>query len=520
MKIGTITRQINNVLEDFNAEFSNMYTVADFERKLQKLKAVGNKSNRPAVLAELFAMFKACNIPFEKNRDNNYYAALIKNLDAANKPLDLPNKILKELYRRYQVYPAPAEYMARIVNRLENKNDGWQNNSLRLRILKQFIKYGDYLSAAGFKGNKFIQDYVKNKIGKKPAQNEILLQLDDEIFNALETADKAQKKPRGKFGLLKLADDLAGGKFRVGGATKFGLYLFAMVYNMTFSADKNPLTDIEKNLFHDYYNNNLIRFVSENYRGKKKEFEADPSGQGINYKNFAEIICLYFLAQDYSPAQKIKLSCEMINRLQNIQPSEKILNSDTKFYKAINAEIFNLSPKSFEKFVAENYNCSTVSENYSIGVMQVEAAQNTAFEKYLEILKLIEQSGADLKNCNYGLYFADVSALDESTLAEILAEKNCGEFLELLRALHKFLSGFNSEVSDAAEITRTNLITAYYYFYNAAHENDDYKNFVEFFKSFKSGADNFLEAAGYQLLSGKNFFDLAVVFSSYAYING
>ena len=69
-------------------------------------------------------------------------------------------------------------------------------------------------------------------------------------------------------------------------------------------------------------------------------------------------------------------------------------------------------------------------------------------------------------------------------------------------------------------MTRTTLITAYYYFYNCVHENDDRKNFVEFFKSFKLGADAFLESADYQPLSAKNFFDLAVVFSAYAYING
>ena len=34
--------------------------------------------------------------------------------------------------------------------------------------------------------------------------------------------------------MLKLADDLSDGKFRSGGATRKGLYLFAMVYGMTY----------------------------------------------------------------------------------------------------------------------------------------------------------------------------------------------------------------------------------------------------------------------------------------------
>ena len=549
MTSGTITKKIRSVQDELYAEFRDMYTVADFERQYERLNSCGNKSNRPTILAELYKMFTACGISFEKNKDNRYYGALIQNLTVTNQ-LDLPNKILKELYRRYHVYPSPKKYMLRIVNHLEDSADGWAENSLRLRILKRFIKYGGYLSDAGFKGSKYIQDYAKNKVGKKPTLDEILLQIDDGVFDVLETADKAQKKPRGKYGILKLADDLAEGKFRVGGGTKHGLYLFAMVYNMTYSLNEtatfNPYTDIEKNLFRDYYTNNLIRFITDTYSGKSREFEADPSGQGINYKNFAEIICLYFIVGNYSPLEKIKLSSEMIDRVQISQRNaEKISTQmETKFFKQrlISDDIFNLSLASFEKFILQNYNCNTFADNHAIGVMQSESAQNTAFKNYRQILSAIENFGVDLKNCNYGLWFADVSALDETVIAEIIGKDfdkhTCAEFLELLRGIHKFLGGFITDstgserqaisemknkflyVTTPNEMTRTTLITAYYYLYNRIHEDDENKNFVEFFKSFKSGIDNFLDSADYQSLSTKNIFDLAVVFSSYAYING
>ena len=536
MKIGTITRRINSVLDDLNAEFCNMYTVNDFEKKYEKLKSVGQNSNRPSVLKELYSMFEACGIAFEKGKDNKYYGELIKKLtdDFSMTPLDLPNKILRELYKRYQVYPSPKEYMTRIVNRLEKPEDNWKENSLRLRILKQFIKYGNYLSDAGFKGRKYIQDYAKAKTNKKINTEVILAQIDDKIFDVLETADKAQKKPRGKYGTIKLADDLANGKFRVGGATKHALYLFAMAYNMTYSPDKNsdtfnPSTDIEKNLFQDYYSNNLIRFITDVYRGKAREFESDPSGQGINYKNFAEIICLYFIIGNYTPQEKIKLASEMISRVQNHKTEEKSNHTaqfQTKFFRSrlIDWNILSLSISKFEAFIRENYDCTTSADNYAIGIMQTASEQNTAFENYKKILSGIKNHGTDLKNCNYGLYFADVSALDEEIVSKILAKSSeqnknhIGEFLELLRGLHRFLGDFF--ISSPKDVTRTTLITAYYYYYNCLHEDDDYKNFVEFFKSFKVGIDFFLEQSGYQPLSGKNIFDLAVVFSSYAYING
>lgn len=549
---GTITRRIDKVQKDLYSEFCDMYTVSDFERKYKTLRDVGNTSRRPSILAELYKMFTACKIPFEKNKDNRYYGMLIKKMSETNQ-LDLPDKILRELYRRYQVYPSPQEYMLRIVNRLEDKSDGWTENSLRLRILKRFIKYGNYLSAAGFKGEKCIKDYVKSKIDKKPILEEILLHLDDEIFNALETADKSQKKPRGKYGILKLADDLAEGKFRVGGGTKQGLYLFAMAYNMTYAPDENslafdPYTDIEKNLFFDYYTNNLIRFTTEIYSTKSREFESDPSGQGINYKNFAEMIYLYFIMKNYNPAEKIRLSSEMIERVQissKPQKSDSLVHAETKFFKnrLISDDIFNLSATNFEKFIRENYNCNAFSDKYSIGVMQVEGSQNAAFQSYNRILSEIKNLGVDLKTCNYGLYFADVSELNAEDILKLLDEKSdknhCNEFIKLLRGIHKFLGGFqtdlNSEserqevselknkflyISTPNEMTRTTLITAYYYLHNCLHENDGLKNFVEFFKEFQFGISTFLESSSYQSFSSKNFFDWAVVFSSYAYIYG
>ena len=77
-------------------------------------------------------------------------------------------------------------------------------------------------------------------------------------------------------------------------------------------------------------------------------------------------------------------------------------------------------------------------------------------------------------------------------------------------------------VSSPETITRTSMIVAYYYYYNAVHENDGndkWKNFEEVFNSFQNDIKPKLEAANYQPLSGKNIFDVLVTFSSYAYLN-
>ena len=275
------------------------------------------------------------------------------------------------------------------------------------KVVKQFIKYGNYLADAGYSGRKTICDYVKEKTGQKITDEIVLAELDDGVFGGLATATRAQRRADGKFGLLKTADDLASGKFRAEGATKKSLYLFAMVYGMTYySGDEDTAeiidfrTDIETNLFRDYYANNLMRFISDVYRGRLCEFEVDPSGQGINYKNFAEMIYLYYISKDCSPQDKIRLSSEMIKRVQDSQLKQGKKDTDaiggTVFYRDLFSEDILSKPEyEFEEFICENYDCDTYAGSYEtkdgtkdqmIGPIQMETEQNSAFAEYQAIL--------------------------------------------------------------------------------------------------------------------------------------
>ncbi len=568
---GTITRRMYSVLDDLQGEFRALCDRADFESKLESLKKAGTRSDRSSKLGKLFDMFDMCGIEYERGKDNAYYENLVRNADIPTFS-EIEDRMLLALFDIYEKYPSPEDYMKRIVDRLCSEVDGWENDTLRLRILKQFIKYGNYLADAGYGGRNAICDYVKTKTGKKPSEEEVLANLDDSIFDGLETATRAQRKPDGRLGLLKTADDLASGKFRAEGATKRSLYLFAMVYGMTYySGDGNGAeiidfkTDIETNLFRDYYANNLMRFISEVYRGRLCEYELDPSGQGINYKNFAEMIYLYYISRDCSPQDKIRLSCEMIRRVQNSQFKHGRIDTEeaggTAFYKNLFSEdILSRSESEFEAFICENYDCDTYAGSYEAktgtkdaktGELQLETEQNSAFEEYQAILRALKKRGVALENCNYGLWFTDVAAFQKKGVeticdrrAEIDREK-FDEFMGLLLGINSFMgytvdetiSTRNEEqewtkpskmktkalyVSSPNAVTRTSMIVAYYYYYNAVHENDGndkWKNFEEVFNSFKNDIDPKLEAANYQSLSGKNIFDVLVTFSSYAYLN-
>ena len=572
---GTITRRLDSVIDNLQSEFQTLYCKGDFIAKMEALKLAGNQSDRPSKLKKLFEMFDACEIKYERGMSNEYYEKLIAK-SALPSFKDLEDKMLIKLYSIYERYPTPTEYMTRIVNRLSDPDDHWEDDSLQLRILKQFIKYGDYLSSAGYNGRKFITDYAKDKISSKSLDSKtdvvrIIAALDDEIFKALDTASSDQKSPEGKFGLLKIADDLALGKFHTEGSTKKQLYLFAMAYGMTYysGADDTKIdaeTDIEINLFRDYYTNNLMRFISDVYKGKLDEYELDPSGQGINYKNFAEMIYLYYISQKFTPREKIAKSSAMIEKIkkerrqQGSEPS--IQDNGTETYRNLfSEEILNKSEAEFEEFIKQNYDCDTFQGNYSRGVLQLGTTQNSAFKVYSELLERLrelikekekdipEKSRMTLENCNYGLWFTDVAAFWKYG-CESICERNpeierekFAEFMELLLAMNNFLgyavkedestksgeqeraelSTIKTKTLYASEstVTRSSIIVAFYYYYNALHEKDGqdkWKNFGELFNEYKRVLNPELAKAYYQPLSGRNIFDLLVVFSSSKYV--
>lgn len=588
----TITRRMDSVLNDLEEEFKSLCSKDDFENKLDALKKAWNKSDRSSKLRNLYDMFDVCKIKYERDKDYAYYENLVNSSEMPTFSA-IEDKMMSALYSRYKKFPAPEEYMKRIVDKLCTDKDGWQNDKLRLRILKQFIKYGNYLRDAGYGGRNAIRKYVKEKIGRTPSDEDVLADLDDGVFSVLETAKKEQSKPDGTFGLLKISDDLAKGQFRAEGSTKKVLYHFAMVFGMTYYSGglhggeiQDFDSDIEKNLFRDYYINNFMRFILDAYKKDKSKYELDPSGQGINYKNFAEMIYIYYISRDFDPEdpvrdrrERIRSSNEMIARVKEKQFAQGHIDTKkaggTKFYKGrffrdekiknlFSEDILSYDEEQFEEFICENYDCDTYAGTYEIkngsskgelielqaGELQLQTEQNSAFEVYQSIINELTKLGVALENCNYGLWFTDVAALKKN--CENVCDRNpeidrkeFQDFMDLLSEVNRFLGhtfdedestdNINQEKTDpskiktkalyvtkASEITRTSILVAYYYYYNSLHDddgNDKWMNFEEVFNNFKAGIDPKLEAAYYQPLSGKNIFDVLVVFSSYAYLN-
>lgn len=612
MEIRTITRRMRDTRNDM---FRGILTRDDFVYKLDQLKHA-ELSQRPTICASLRDMFTALQIDCEEGKEDSYYEQLIASSEVPAYE-DIESRIIGTMFSYFDQYPTPEVYMLRIVNRMADPEDGWEEDTLRLRILKQFIKYGGcgvYLREARndqgepvldkngkvkqekvkfYGGETYLRAYTKEKTGHSVRTAEDILEaVEDSVFDILHSAKREQTKADGKYGILKVADDLAKGRFKSGGATKKDLYLFAMVYNMTYYCDDPESdsildydSDIEKNLFEDYYSNNLMRFITEAYAGNLSAYEMDPSGQGINYKNFSEMVYIYFLSKDYSALEKIRRATEMIERLETASDASETPSdgeTSTQYYAHLfTEEILAMPEDVFEAFVLQHYDCKTAytykNKNQELkttrkSAMQMQTTQHTAEQIYQEIIEGISNAGTKLCNCNYGLYFTDVSAYRKASANTLEAMQSQLEaqkpdqyteaewkdrisrqfpaFVTLLTGIHRFMGiEFNEAEAnpdaqekdtdplkdepssrhlpalyktDSSELTRTSLVIAYYYFYNAKNTRKAIKKtFIEVYEDYinpKVGLNALLEEAGYQPVSDKNIFDIAVIFSSYAYL--
>ncbi|MCM1364870.1 MAG: hypothetical protein NC122_06790 [Faecalibacterium sp.] len=144
---------------------------------------------------------------------------------------------------------------------------------------------------------KRVNDYTKINTGDGYKKNKGLLTGDNNDYE-----------------LLRMVDELASAKFSAQGKTREYLYVFAIAFDMTFKRDKKTdpkmTRDIQKNLFFDYYADNIVNSLSEDMEKGMKSVPVD--GHGINYKNFAEVAFLWSLDQDMTAYDKLKTAYEII----------------------------------------------------------------------------------------------------------------------------------------------------------------------------------------------------------------
>jgi hypothetical protein len=159
------------------------------------------------------------------------------------------------------------------------------------------------------------------------------------------------------------ADDLASANFDNQHTIRRKLYIFAIVFGMTYNtgADNeifDESSDIEKNLFCDYYSDNLLDSIMNGDKrsaGRDKE----PSGHGINYKNFVEVIYLYYLHKNgLSVSEKLSLAEKMIKKCESKDADDIALqekkhsHKNTQYYLTpILSGVMNMQEDEFCQFI-------------------------------------------------------------------------------------------------------------------------------------------------------------------------
>jgi len=300
---------------------------------------------------------------------------------------------------------------------------------------------------------------------------------------------------------------------------KKALYLFAFAFGMKYYPDKDgeydPQLDIVKNLFCDFYNDNLIQFL-ENESGNGR-YEREPSGVGINFKNYLECLYLYYLQKSDIPIrERYKRACGA---------SKKILNAETKtdtptlpkdenrtmtFRETHLAGLFECtSDAQLVGYILENYNFTR--KNRSMSVYSIEDESRSAYLAFKEIMQKltnsVEQNRLEL-----------VSFIEEDIKGALRQScADCGEDDPLIHTAIDRISAAELIGINENNVTRTAIITAYFLYFCAEYR-ETCKPFGDVYDFF-CYVDKYLERAGLQPISPKNVYDMILILFSYGITN-
>lgn len=574
-----LTRAGKDASRRIKTTLESSYCTYDFDIVLSQFREARD-SNRRNMVIDIRDMLGKCGISYDLQRNDYEYFAGLAEQERGKKIPDFAreeDRILCSIFLNRKDFHTPEERMERLVNDLDPAGD--RKESVRVRILKRFITKGGrfgYLKDTRkgkntgkemvvINGREYVLKYAAIKLYGDEAKWKALDDekrladvqgtIDDGIFNVLNGVsqssieatrmpmDERYKKDRlgGEYELLKMADDLSRGIFddRSG-------YYFAFIYEMEYPIlNENPADkkDIEYDLFERTYMNALFQYFS--YEGGIPE----PSGRGINYKSFVDLTYLRWLRKKCTPAEKLAGAEKMIAQICDIGklPDNDQAEKDTTYYVSEAERMLSIEKDA--DFVEE------ICRHYDLGLTNAKQ-QNGAWEAYQTICRGIDRLrektrwSLSREMCNYGFWFTDASKLSGEVMKRKLTEngiqaEDCevDEFVRVLQRANGVI-GYNIKEKEtvsrsavrphrAAEgmlfldssekVSRTSIITSYYYLYTQYHLADSPRKkqvgFKAFARDFSRGLNQKLGQAHYQLFNESCFFDNLICVSAYTYLN-
>ena len=535
-----ISKRMDIVEQEIEQLFTNLYCKKDFQQFLKKIKDA-QPDRRPSLINDFAEMLEAVGYKYEAGKPYSYYVKLIPTLDIPDNQKGVIERIVSTLNDIYVNYPKPSEFIERMVDSLDTET-AFEKDPLQLRILKRFVSVVNVEEI----GNKYSKTFANKNVSD----------IDESYFDVLNSKKECDYKA-----LVQAANSLANGKFVSPVVTKEWLFWFAFAYGMKYypskdSDDYDVNKDVVKNLFEDYYCDNLTRYLYLEDGGTSGISDSEPSGIGLNFKNFVDVTFIYYLnLENMDASQKVSGFYYTIKKVRDawnkkyeyieIRKNEYEQRLTQTYKENFERVISNMDEETFKNYLLENYYCDlrymyTVEKTGEIrkgakGFFEFQIALNSPYGQYEEIIDLIKDSFGipmnsglgDKDNRTYKRVNTVFDVLDDYWFDSELDyfechENSSKEFVCIIKNIVKRLNPHNAlAVADPKDITRTKMIAAYYHYYclENFHSKVTWRSFKEVYDDIYECLNDYLEKAGYQKISSKNLYDVFVIFFAYCKIN-
>lgn len=575
----------------------------------------------PTIKVKLYKMFQEDGITVSPKEDINYYQNKLENSS-------IPDweKLTEESHRLFyekislSQFPSPGKYIERYVNykydklieeeKSETKRDRliqWRDNdSLRLKLLRVFCSDTDGLHAAGYKSQS-IWKYVENQIEEKKAKKDYKLlaeKLDENVFSlldnlrterdnayeeyhqyALANGNNKEKKEQlkkeyetckeacktmfrksGPYGLLKLCEDLAQGNFSAERLVREELYLFAVAFDLLFSpGGQNTDRDFEK-CFRDYCNSSFLRWITGHSRQiRNGGEEQELTSSGINYKNFLEVIFLYYLTEEnikkpdgsyLSGAERLKkiynaateahknyTPQETVSKKQKAPSYTVLFEEKVKPHDTKQTSVLYLDENEFIEYITTAYDCS--ADPTKSVVFDLGTKQNSAVQIYCDLMNdlpsvsdsiisdlfcpEVKKNDKTLRNPQQINLFGNFLSLEEAkdNLEKIdqrlisvwnLTEKQKCDIL-LYEIGQEFVKNRTAEeIRESGYVSRADIIKLCYWIF-LSEGTTKVRSFEEVFCEFSKFCNENLEPAFLSPFDWRNLYDMIIAYSVYIMLN-
>ena len=268
--------------------------------------------------------------------------------------------------------------------------------------------------------------------------------------------------------LLENCRSLADGYFgRNSRKNKANLYIYAIMFGMTCDRGIRDRrineTDISKNLFEDLYCDNMTRFLADSVN---TSMETEPEGAGINYKNFIDMIYIYFLVNgtDELPGTRADKALAVIKECikkasaatsddNGRLPREELLEDKDATYRyrtEVSGIVLNCSEDQLTDTIIKHFSIpsSLTAENISRVVNSA-----TAMRDFEEILQDIEE---DTLKEQISKYYKNTSRTvsEEDQRCYVQRQRFNRQFLDMLTKRYDYDPAFinmTKAISDRVE---------------------------------------------------------------------